>query len=453
MAQNDRKQPRTPHMKRPGNGQPLEKVGAQSAGKPIRPKRPAPRPKPPASHPAKIASKKTRPPRQPRVPKPNRQKTEMRAETKSGAADTKPKNSAHSPAPPNPAKQNPAAGCPKQAAAKRHHKQPNPPPTKKEAVKPGAPPDPRKSFRENWQAWKKLAIFKPALVVIGLICGLSLLAFLPAFHLTKIAESELYFNDPEAILKASGLQKNQHFLQGFGGSLHGILTARYEAAEQKVWQQFPQLKSVKLSFAFPGELRMDIEERIPVAFMDVNDLFVTLDRFGVVCGSYPEVPEGLPAIKGINAVQMQVGEKIKTNADEALDACVAVMSAIVEADFESQGSEPLLTRLSEIRSSGYQRILLRLKANSAGEVLQLSCNDNSDLTKDFLWVKRILDSKVLDNKLPGTLDVYGTKLVFRPQRKPTQQQEEVTYVWADPVPEPEPDEISEEAEEWDVSQE
>ncbi len=260
---------------------------------------------------------------------------------------------------------------------------------------------------------------------------LVLLSFLlsPAFRLQNIEHTELFFEKFSRVLEVSQIKEGQHFLQGFGGSINALLTGSYGKARQRVKEAFPQFKEVEIRYRFPGTVLFEIKERVPVAFIDVDDVYATIDRFGVVCGTYYSVPKSLPAIKGIQAVKMKIGEEIKTNADDALKACVAVMSSLVEADFESQGSSlSLLSQTKEIRSSGYQRILLTFEPDNSGQELLVSCTSTDNLKNDFLWLKRILDSGILKDKLPGTLDVYGSQIVFRPAEK----DHEETMTWDAP---------------------
>lgn len=266
----------------------------------------------------------------------------------------------------------------------------------------------------------------------GLLALFTLLFFfLPAFHLTSFQSTPIFFVSEEDVYAASGLRPGQHFLSSYGGSLDAILSGRYAQAEAAVQAAFPGLHKVRIHYQFPGQVLFSYEERIPVAFMDVADSYITLDRYGVVLASYAEAPQGIPVIRGIEAVQMKVGETVKTNADNALQDCVAVMSGIVEADFASQSDEPLLPRIAEIRSQGLERILITLYPGEQGEKLEVSCSSGDDLKNNFLWLKKVLASRALQDKLPGTLDIYGDQLVFRPARTP--ENDSGSFIWQDEI--------------------
>lgn len=286
-----------------------------------------------------------------------------------------------------------------------------------------------KLFWEKFKANKSLhKILSLALILILLV----LFSLLPAFRLLSFESNELYLHNAESLLEASGLRKNQHFLKSIGGSLAAFLQTRYAGAEDKVKAVYPELKDIKLSYRFPGTLQMEVEERIPLAFLDMGELYITLDRFAIACGSYEELPEQLPYISGIDVMNMKIGEPIVSNADDALKHCVSVMSALFEADVENPSSRLLLPMAKEIRSSGYQRIILTLDLATEDSVeenqdLRVSVGHSDDLKKDFLSLKKVLESNALDGKLPGTLDIYGSRLVFRPENSNKDSAEE--YVW------------------------
>ncbi|MDD7401526.1 MAG: hypothetical protein SPK23_00550 [Eubacteriales bacterium] len=306
-------------------------------------------------------------------------------------------------------------------------------------------------FAKAWQTLLASANLPKLATILALVTFLIVFALAPAFRFQNLAGTDLFLHSREDLLQASGLSMGQHFLHSYGGSLHALLTGRYEGAEKKILQAYPELRSLSVYFKFPATLYFEAEERIPLAFLDVNDTYITIDRFGVVTGSYQELPQGLPAIRGIEPVQMRVGESIKTNADEALKSCVAVMAALVEADFESPGGNLLLPQTQEIRSSGYQRILLTFQPEGSANPLRVTCSSTHTLKEDFLWLKKVLDSKVLQDKLPGNLDIYGSQLVFRPYKLNAQGEEESTgqdYVWQDEIFVPQ--EIAPEEEEPDL---
>ncbi len=287
-----------------------------------------------------------------------------------------------------------------------------------------------------WQNFLSQANLTKLVTATAFVALLIIFALAPVFRFQRLDSNDLFLHTREELLEASGLHMGQHFLRSYGGSMHALLTGRYEGAEANILQAFPELRSLSVYYKFPSTLYFEAEERIPLAFLDVNDTYVTVDRFGVVTGSYQDLPQGLPAIRGIEPVQMRVGEPIKTNADEALKSCVAVMAALVEADFERPGGTLLLPQTKEIRSSGYQRILLTFQPEGSTDPLRVTCSSTQALKEDFLWLKRVLDSKVLQDKLPGNLDIYGSQLVFRPYKLNAQGEEEASgqdYIWQDDI--------------------
>lgn len=261
---------------------------------------------------------------------------------------------------------------------------------------------------------------------------LLLFLFLPLFRIDSLkSEYPLFFHDFEELKEKSGLREGQHFLQGYGGSVRGLLTGRYTQAEKAVLAAYPGMKELKIRLHFPGQISFEAEERIPIAYMQNGDRIVLLDSEGIACSSTDDLPRGLPVIRGLEVVSMTLGQAIISNSDSDLAQCVAVMSAIAEADFERQSENPLLPQIKEIRSSGYQRVLLKLNPNGDDRVLSVSCTSERSLKDDFIWLSKVLEANVLQDKLPGTLDIYGKQLVYRPEGG--KREEGKQYIWQDEV--------------------
>lgn len=283
-----------------------------------------------------------------------------------------------------------------------------------------------------------------ALLLASLFLLLLLFVFSPIFTIRELVHPKLYFHDFEEISRISGLHSGQHFIQGLGGSLDGFLTGRYLQAESSIGESFPELKKIDIRLDFPGKIHFDLEERIPIAFIQNGEEAVMIDRDGVACGLTSTLPEGLPAIRGISVVSMKIGEKLTVDAPNDLQRCIAVMSALVEADFERHSGEPLLPHVEEIHSSGYRRVLLRIKPDQEKEKLSVNCSNNAYLKDHFIWLSEVLEAGILKGKLPGTLDLSGKQQVYKPEGE-GQNKEQRDWLWQDQQSTPEEEEAAYEA--------
>ena len=282
-------------------------------------------------------------------------------------------------------------------------------------------------------------------VLLSLLFLLLLLfVFSPIFTIRELVHPKLYFHDFEEISRISGLHSGQHFIQGLGGSLDGFLTGRYLQAESSIREAFPELKKIDIRLDFPGKIHFDLEERIPIAFIQNGEEAVMIDRDGVACGLTSTLPEGLPAIRGISVVSMKIGEKLTVDAPNDLQRCIAVMSALVEADFERHSGEPLLPHVEEIHSSGYRRVLLKIKPDQEKEKLSVNCSNNAYLKDHFIWLSEVLEAGILKGKLPGTLDLSGKQQVYKPEGE-GQNKEQRDWLWQDQQSTPEEEEAAYEA--------
>lgn len=307
---------------------------------------------------------------------------------------------------------------------------------KPQAEKPPEVHDPGLAWRQfkekashRWKAFRSDRLLF-SLACAALILGaITIFLLSPLFHIEKIEMNPVFFLNKEDVLTTSGLKDNQHFLQSYGGSLDAVLTGRYLKAEQRIMKAYPQLKGVEIRLHFPGEIKINIKERIPIAFLQIQDGAVMIDREGIVCGIESTLPQGLPVIKGISVVSMEMGKHLVVDAPEDLNRCIAVMSALVEADFERQSADPLLPEIKEIRSSGYRRVNLRMIPRGTDKVLTVACSDSSYLKNHFIWLSEVLAAGIIQEKLPGTLDLIGKQQVFMPDKKHVN--DDTGYVWQD----------------------
>lgn len=282
-------------------------------------------------------------------------------------------------------------------------------------------------------------------VLLSLLFLLLLLFVLsPIFIIRELVHPKLYFHDFEEISRISGLHPGQHFIQGLGGNLDSFLTGRYLKAESSIRESFPELKKIDIRLDFPGKIHFDLEERIPIAFIQNGEEAVMIDRDGVACGLTSTLPAGLPAIRGISVVSMKIGEKLTVDAPNDLQRCIAVMSALVEADFERHSGEPLLPHVEEIHSSGYRRVLLRIKPDQEKEKLSVNCSNNAYLKDHFIWLSEVLEAGILKGKLPGTLDLSGKQQVYKPEGE-GQNREKREWIWQEQQSTPEEEEAAYEA--------
>lgn len=272
------------------------------------------------------------------------------------------------------------------------------------------------AYREEMRRIRKDPTLKAIWIVGLLVILLALIRWLPIFRIQKLSFSNLYFNNPQEVEEVSGLHLGQHALSSYGGSLDALLTGRYHKAERRILKAYPGIKSVEAFWRFPGEIRVNLEERIPVAFVENGDQIVLVDREGVACYTQNQKPDNLPIIKGIEVIGFTLGSNLKTNADADLRKCMTVMSRLVEADFEVQSNHPILPQVKEITTSGYHRVLLKIKPTGYNQFLTINCSNQETLKDDFIWLNRILQNGLIQEKLPGTLDIYGNQLIFKPEK-------------------------------------
>lgn len=271
--------------------------------------------------------------------------------------------------------------------------------------------------------------FRRVLVISALVVMLLMFIALPVFRIQHFSSNPLRFLDESRLLTISGLQRNQHFLSGllnvdFAKTLRG----RYVKAEERIKEQIPQVRDVEVKLAFPGRIHFYVLERLPVAAIQIPDGVILMDRDGMALDVKDKVPDAVPVITGLQVKRAMIGSQVEVDLPRELSRALMILSSLVEADQSSQGELQLMPLLEEIRPASYQRVVLRLKLPESGKDLNLSCSQNVYLTNHFVWLRRVLAAGILDDRVPGTLDLSGRYQIFKPLDT---GEEEPAYHWTD----------------------
>ncbi len=273
--------------------------------------------------------------------------------------------------------------------------------------------------------------FRRVLVISAVVVLLLMFIVLPVFRIQHFSSNPLRFADEFRLLKISGLQRNQHFLSGllnvdFAKTLRG----RYVKAEDRIKEEIPQVRDVEVKLAFPGRIHFYVLERLPVAAIQIPDGVILMDRDGMALDVKDEVPDAVPVITGLQVQKAMIGSQVEVDLPRELSRALMILSSLIEADQSSQGELQLMPLLEEIRPASYQRVVLRLKLPESGKDLNLSCSQNVYLTNHFVWLRRVLAAGILDDRVPGTLDLSGRYQIFKPLDT---GEEEPAYQWPDGI--------------------
>jgi hypothetical protein len=253
------------------------------------------------------------------------------------------------------------------------------------------------------------------LALLAVLLLLSVLAWqLPAFHLDQIKIAGLQDLSNQEVIAASGLQVGQHLFSGLGGSLEQIIRLRYAAAESRLKKAFPSIRSVCAYMDFPGMIRIDVEERIQVAYLSIPDGCVMVDKEGVAIRILEKAPPGIPVIGGVTATSLILGQPLGVDVPEAMNSAISLMGAIIDADKDTRTALLLLPNISRIRPLSGNHLYLTVILPQTGEELTVEAETGSDMADDMLWLRFALSQDAFKNLGKGVLDLTGSRKTFIP---------------------------------------
>lgn len=252
-----------------------------------------------------------------------------------------------------------------------------------------------------------------SLVGLVLVCG-TLLLYLPALHVQEITVSATRSMTRSDLVAASGIASGQHLFRELGGSPRQWLTLRYGPVEQRLAATFPYIRSVTVQMDFPGQISIDVTERIEVAYVAIPDGCVMIDKDAVALRILAEPPEAIPVIEGVSVTSLVLGSPLDVNVPEAMHSAVTIMGAIIEADKDTRTDQPLLRQVRKIRPVGGRQLYLTLALPDNSRELIVAAETGSDQQEDMLWLRFAMAQGALDNLGKGILDLTGSRRVFVP---------------------------------------
>lgn len=281
----------------------------------------------------------------------------------------------------------------------------------------------RPSFVKN--LWGKLGLaprYRPFFVSLSIVLFLvSVIFLLPVFRMNTIEIHGLYQLTREQVLQVSGLKEGQHLLTHLGGNLESLLSLRYGYAEKSLQQNFTEIKSVKIYPEFPQKIRIDLEERVPLAYLKVDEAYAQMDKEGVVMKISFLPPKDAPVIVGKLSESIKTGQKINYRLRNAIGKAMLVLYEMLKLDESTGDGFHLIDQVEGIRILSRDDLLLSIKSDKVKEPTEESVYYVRFSTKDKIkehvnWLRQSLRSKVFEKLGTGLIDISGQQKVFLPTK-------------------------------------
>lgn len=241
-----------------------------------------------------------------------------------------------------------------------------------------------------------------------------LVAFLPVFRLKTYQITPTRAMTAAAIEASVPIRPGDHLFHGLGPGLDQWLGLRYGSTEALLVRNFPYIRTVRAYLDFPSQMRIEIEERVEVAYVSIPDGCVLLDKEGYALLILPDPPAGIPVIEGVSVRSLNLGQPLTVQVPDSMNSAVSLLGAIIDADKDTRTPQKLLSQVRQIRPLSNGRLFLTLVLPGTGDELTVAVENSMDQLDDMLWLRFAMDQGALDNRGKGVLDLTGTRRIFIP---------------------------------------
>lgn len=144
-----------------------------------------------------------------------------------------------------------------------------------------------------------------ALLLLGVGMGLSMTVFFKTEKIVVVGNDRY---DDEKIIKASQIKIGEN-----------LVRIDKETANQKITEEFPYIESVRVTRKFPATAEIKTEMVVPIAAIENGDKFVIIsETSGVVELFADEIPKGTMHVKGIDAKDLKIGQKLTDSKNQSM---------------------------------------------------------------------------------------------------------------------------------------
>lgn len=229
----------------------------------------------------------------------------------------------------------------------------------------------RRQWARRWITWRYVLV---ALVVLGLVGGaVYAVYFSRALSVQGVQVSGESSIEAAEVLEAAAVP--------LGGPL---ATADLSSIQRRV-ENIDAVRSADVSRRWPHDVRIVVEERVPVAVIDRGGEFRAVDETGKVFNSYRKAPTDLPRIQTADL-----------NDVDALEAAATVLAA-VPAEIRAV--------VDHLEVEGVDRIDLLL---DGGRTVRWGSAESSAQKAEVLEALLQQEAAVYDVSVPGQPTISGT---------------------------------------------
>ncbi|HHU91159.1 MAG TPA: FtsQ-type POTRA domain-containing protein [Clostridiaceae bacterium] len=174
--------------------------------------------------------------------------------------------------------------------------------------------------------------FKIFIFVFVFALCLVILLFAPVFNIKSIEVGGNSRYTAEKIIETSGIMIGENGFRKLRLRPEAILELRLLDSEEKI-NQLPYVKSCTVKIDFPDNVKIQITEREPAAYIVYFDNYLTVDAQGYVLeAGNTEPPQGLKELRGIDFKKYTIGKQLEESEIDLIYTGVEIINTINNSD-------------------------------------------------------------------------------------------------------------------------
>ena len=244
-----------------------------------------------------------------------------------------------------------------------------------------------------------LALFVAAIVFTGLS---------PLFDLKEIEVKGAVHYKPEILTGFAHIRMGENGFREIGSSPLNIVLFRFGNAEASIKGNCPYIKEVRVRYAIPSKVVIDVTERKATAAAPYRGTSLLIDREGYVLESLAaDKKTGLLLIKGLEFTDYELGKKLDIKNRDSLANGIKLIEALKEND--KLDKIKIFEMVDAMDVGDPSNIKISLESRVA-----VNLGDLEDLNYRISTAKTIFNKNIKKGE-KGTLDfTTGENPVFSP---------------------------------------
>lgn len=266
--------------------------------------------------------------------------------------------------------------------------------------------------------WGNIALpkkYTPLILTLAIIIfSFAIILLLPPFYVKEISVEGNKVISKEELIRVSGIKLKQNIISGLGGSLENWFNLEYGKAQDKIVSAFTEIDKVSITPSLPGKIVIKVKERVPIAYLAINNSYAQIDKYGVVIRISEEKPKFAPIIEGQLSEVVELGKKISDDLKNEISKAILVLNQMITLDVKDNDGFYIVDTVKIIRLEGHNRLLLTL--DSKKHQINVAISANLSLNDEINWLRHAMISGTFDKNPDGLIDLTGSHKVFIPLR-------------------------------------